>query len=109
MNDLILWADGCFVLLVFGDLSPTACQRLAALASQSPVRCVQVPGADTQPQAKEFVRDQNGHLQGACHVFGHAWALVRPDGYLAATGEAVDSALVEAIELALGIRKREAA
>ena len=109
VNDLILWADGCFVLLVFGDLSPTACQRLAALASQSPVRCVQVPGADTQPQAKEFVRDQNGHLQGACHVFGHAWALVRPDGYLAATGEAVDSALVEAVELALGIRKREAA
>jgi 3-(3-hydroxy-phenyl)propionate hydroxylase len=49
------------------------------------------------------VRDPQGHLQGACHVFGHAWALVRPDAYLAATGEAVDGALVQAIEHALAI------
>jgi 3-(3-hydroxy-phenyl)propionate hydroxylase len=48
------------------------------------------------------VRDPQGHLQGACHVFGHAWALVRPDAYLAATGEAVDGALVRRPSNALG-------
>jgi len=109
VNDLILWADGRLLLLVFGDLSPTACQRLANLGNHSPVRSVQVQGADTRPRAREFVRDVHGHLQGACHVFGHAWALVRPDGYLAATGEAVDGALVEAIETALGLRHKETA
>ena len=55
------------------------------------------------------MRDPKGHLQGACHVFGHAWALVRPDAYVAATGEAVDSHLVHAIGCALGARLEEAA
>jgi 3-(3-hydroxy-phenyl)propionate hydroxylase len=50
-----------------------------------------------------------GHLQGACHVFGRAWALVRPDAYLAATGEAIDGALVCAVERALGLRTGDAA
>jgi 3-(3-hydroxy-phenyl)propionate hydroxylase len=49
------------------------------------------------------VIDPQGHLQGACHVFGHAWAVLRPDGYLAATGETVDATLVHAIEHALGM------
>jgi 3-(3-hydroxy-phenyl)propionate hydroxylase len=35
-------------------------------------------------------------------VFGHAWALVRPDAYVAATGEAVDAAVIEAVGRALG-------
>ncbi|EWS62559.1 hypothetical protein Y695_04213 [Hydrogenophaga sp. T4] len=52
----------------------------------------------------EHVRDPQGHLQGSCHVFGHAWALLRPDGYLAATGESVDAQLVSAIERCLGLR-----
>ena len=59
---------------------------------------------NTVPQAVEHVIDPQGHLQGACHVFGHAWAIVRPDGYLAATGEAVDAKLMHAIEHALGIK-----
>ena len=45
------------------------------------------------------------HLQGACHVFGHAWALVRPDSYVAATGESIDSTLVHAIGKALGLHE----
>jgi len=64
---------------------------------------VQVVGPDEPAQAKEHVRDPKGHLQGACHVFGHAWALIRPDGYLAATGEVVDGDLVQAIEKSLGL------
>ena len=107
VNDLLRWAEGRLLLLVFGDLSAQACQRLAKLSGHVPVRCVQVLGADGRQQAQEFVRDQPGHLQGACHVFGHAWALVRPDAYLAATGEAVDGSLVNAIEHALGLDHKE--
>ena len=52
------------------------------------------------------MRDPQGHLRDACQLStGHpgAWALVRPDGYLAATGEAVDASLVHAIENALAV------
>ncbi|MEO8545198.1 MAG: FAD-dependent oxidoreductase [Betaproteobacteria bacterium] len=103
VNDLIQWAEGQLLLLVFGDQSAQARARLAELTCQAPVRCVQVLGNDNRRQSLETVRDPLGHLQGACHVFGHAWALVRPDAYLAATGEAVDSALVRAIEHALAL------
>jgi 3-(3-hydroxy-phenyl)propionate hydroxylase len=104
VNDLIEWADGDLLVLVFGDISAAASQRLRQLASQAPVRCVQVLGPDSRAQALEHVRDPQGHLQGACHVFGHAWALVRPDGYLAATGESVDADLIQAIGQALGLQ-----
>ncbi len=103
LNDLLRWADGRLLLLVFGDLSAAACQRLAELSRHAPLVSVQVLDADAPAQAIEHVRDPKGNLQGACHVFGHAWALVRPDAYLAATGEAVDGQLVAAIEKALAI------
>src|SRR3990167_4428536 len=92
VNDLLLWAAGDLLVLVFGQLSGAAVQRLQQLASHAPVRSVQALGPDEHGQARERVRDINargiGHLQGACHVFGHAWALVRPDSYLAGTAEA---------------------
>ena len=109
VNDLVQWAHGNLLLLVFGDLSALACQRLANLSSHAPLRCVQVLGADGSAQATEYVRDQPGDLQGACHVFGHAWALLRPDAYLAATGKAVDGSLVASVEHALGIQQEQAA
>ena len=104
VNDLVLWADGQLLLLVFGELSAAAGQRLSNLGRHAPVRSVQVLGPDGRAHAREAVRDPLGHLQGACHVFGHAWALVRPDAYLAATGEAVDGSLIAAIEHALGLK-----
>ncbi|MDO8372836.1 MAG: FAD-binding monooxygenase, partial [Polaromonas sp.] len=108
VNDLLQWADGDLLVLVFGELPAAGLQRLRQLAGHAPVRSVQVLGPDDRAQAREHVRDINargtGHLQGACHVFGHAWALVRPDGYLAATGEAVDGQLVAAVEKTLGLR-----
>ena len=108
VNDLLQWADGDLLVLVFGELPAAGLQRLRQLAQHAPVRSVQVLGPDDRAQAREHVRDINargtGHLQGACHVFGHAWALVRPDGYLAATGEAVDGQLVAAVEKTLGLR-----
>ncbi|WP_372662102.1 FAD-dependent monooxygenase, partial [Hydrogenophaga sp.] len=104
VNQLLDWAAGDLLLLVFADLSAASLQRLRRLGVDAPVRCVQVLGPDAPAQALEHVRDPKGHLQGACHVFGHAWALVRPDGYLAATGESINGQLVTAIEHSLGLQ-----
>jgi 3-(3-hydroxy-phenyl)propionate hydroxylase len=104
VNDLLQWAQGDLLVLVFGELPPAGVARLRTLNAHTPVRSVQVLGLQGRPQAREVVRDPRGHLQGACHVFGHAWALLRPDAYLAASGEAVDGQLVAAIERALGLR-----
>jgi 3-(3-hydroxy-phenyl)propionate hydroxylase len=104
VNALLDWAAGDLLLLVFGDLSAAALQRLRRLCFDTPLRCVQVLGPEAPAQAIEHVRDLHGHLQGACHVFGHAWALVRPDGYLAASGESVGAPLIAAIERSLGLR-----
>ena len=111
VNDLLQWAEGRLLLLLFGDASRTSLERLRALAETAPLRCVQVLGPGDRAAAVEHVRDPKGHLQGACHVFGHAWALVRPDSYVAATGETVDSTLVHAVAKALGAAEavREAA
>lgn len=109
VNDLLRWADGNLLVLVFGSVASSALTRLRSLAETAPVCCVQVLGPDDRPGALEHVRDPKGHLQGACHVFGHAWALVRPDSYVAATGETVDAALVHALGQALGATLEEAA
>lgn len=108
LNDLLRWAGGDLLVLVFGELSAQAASRLRQLGDSAPVRAVQVVAPDARAQAREHVIDQDGkasgHLQAACHVFGHAWALLRPDGYLAATGEAVDAELVRAVERALALQ-----
>jgi 3-(3-hydroxy-phenyl)propionate hydroxylase len=109
VNDLLRWADGRLLVLVFGTLGSAALQRLAALSETAPVRCVQVLDGTDRPGAREFIRDPKGHLQGACHVFGHAWALLRPDSYVAGTGESVDSSLVHAVGRALGAALEEEA
>jgi len=103
VNDLLQWAQGRLLLLVFGELSAQTAARLQILSQSSPLRAVQVVGTDGQAQAREHVRDPQGHVQAACHVFGHAWALLRPDGYVAATGEAVDGGVIAAIERSLGL------
>ncbi|TWO72273.1 FAD-dependent oxidoreductase [Caenimonas sedimenti] len=108
VNQLLRWADGRLLLLLFGGAPPAALERLHSLAETAPVCCVQVVGPDDRPEAREHVLDPKGHLQGACHVFGHAWALVRPDAYVAATGESVDAALVHAVGRSLGAALGEA-
>jgi 3-(3-hydroxy-phenyl)propionate hydroxylase len=102
VNDLLDWADGSLLLLLFGDVGKQAAQRVRALVESAPVLAVQVIDSDGVPSAIEHVRDPKGHLQGACHVFGHAWALLRPDSYVAATGEMVDADLVGAVGKCLG-------
>ena len=103
VNDLLAWAQGDLLVLVFGDLSAAAIQRLRDITQAAPVRAVQVVGPQEPAQVVEHVRDPQGHLQGACHVFGHAWALLRPDSYVAATGESVDTSLLQAITRTLGL------
>jgi 3-(3-hydroxy-phenyl)propionate hydroxylase len=107
VNDLLRWADGRLLVLVFGTAGAQSLERLAGLARMAPVRAVQVLGPDDSPGAAEWIRDPQGHLQGACHVFGHAWALLRPDSYVAATGESVDASLVHAVGKALGTALEE--
>lgn len=109
VNDLLRWADGRLLVLLFGSAPAAALERLRGLAETAPVRCVQVLGPEDPAGAVEYVRDPKGHLQGACHVFGHAWALLRPDSYVAATGESVDASLVHAVGQALGATLEEAA
>jgi 3-(3-hydroxy-phenyl)propionate hydroxylase len=101
VNDLLRWADGRLLLLVFGDPGRAGLARLRELVEAAPLRCVQVLGPNDRPGALEHVRDPAGHLQGACHVFGHAWAVVRPDSYVAATGESVDAGVIQAVARAL--------
>ncbi|MGH8847425.1 MAG: FAD-dependent monooxygenase, partial [Polaromonas sp.] len=112
LMDLLKWADGRLLLLVFGDLSAAAAARLGALSAQADLRCVQVIAPGDRAAAREHVVDPQGHVQATCHVFGHAWALLRPDSYVAATGESIDASLVHALDTALGtgaIARQEAA
>jgi 3-(3-hydroxy-phenyl)propionate hydroxylase len=106
VNDLLQWADGRLLLLLFGRANRASLERLRQLAATAPLYCVQVLGAGESAAAVEHIRDSKGHLQGACHVFGqdpiNVWALVRPDSYVAATGEAIDASLVDAVARALG-------
>lgn len=107
VTDLLQWAGSELLVLVFGELPRAALGHLQQLTQLAPVRAVQVLGATDRAQAREYVRDPHGHLRVASHVFGHTWALLRPDGYLAATGEAVDSDLVAAIERGLGLNAQD--
>jgi 3-(3-hydroxy-phenyl)propionate hydroxylase len=68
------------------------------------MRAVQVPTGRERTQAVEHVRDPDGHLRSACQLQDPGWALVRPDGYLAATGHRVDGRLAAALERSLGQR-----
>ena len=103
LSDLQRWAGARCLLLVWGPLAAPARQRLAALSLAADVRCVQVLKA-LGPAAQEHVLDAPGHLAAACTggaVSNGCWALLRPDGYLAATGPACGAGLVAAVGRAL--------
>lgn len=103
LNDLLAWAGGHLLLLVFGEVSANEMQRLRLLTAHAPLRCVQVVAPGTPALAREQVLDPDDKLKRAAHVFGLRWALLRPDSYLAAVGEDVDAALVHAAERALAL------
>ena len=97
VNELLNWAEGRLLLLVFGTQSQASLKRLKTLTEGTPLRCVQVLDTNTPAQAREHVLDPAQRLRSACQLQGNGWALVRPDGYLAAHGSRVDGQLVQAI------------
>ncbi|MCY1165766.1 3-(3-hydroxy-phenyl)propionate/3-hydroxycinnamic acid hydroxylase [compost metagenome] len=104
LTKLLRWAGGRLLLLVFGDVPPATAKRLRALSVQADVRCVQVVAADGKATALEHVRDIQGHLRATCQIQakGPAWALLRPDSYVAASGEHLDASLLQALAATMG-------
>ena len=112
LNDLLLWARGAHLVLVFGQISTTLANQLQAFSRAAPVLTVQVLAHGEKPQALEHLYDETADrrnaLREACGIAmpkGTAtpWALIRPDAYVAATGQAVNAGLVQAIQRSLGI------
>jgi 3-(3-hydroxy-phenyl)propionate hydroxylase len=104
LNDLINWADGCLLLLVFGQLTSSDLKKLRQLSQQVPLlKLVQVIGPNESSQAREHLIDTKGHLRTACQANNQRWALVRPDSYLAASGGAMNGHLVTSIGKALAM------
>lgn len=102
---LLDWAGSRLMLLVFGELPPATAKRLRALNGQTGVVCVQVLAPRQHAQALEHVIDNSGQLRATCRIASQAgWALLRPDSYVAATGEGVDASVVHAITTALGLQ-----
>ena len=100
LADLLRWAEGRLLLLVFGRLTDAQTVCLDQLTGAQDIRCVQVLQAGQRGAAKEHVVDSQGHL--ADSVGGAAWALVRPDSYLAATGKQIDAGLTRVLTTACG-------
>ena len=108
LGELLGWAQGRLLLLVFGAFSPATTDiaaRLQALAAATPgLRCVQVLAKGERADAMEHIRDTDGHVRATCHAASAGWALLRPDSYIAATGQHIDATLEQAIAAALGGR-----
>jgi 3-(3-hydroxy-phenyl)propionate hydroxylase len=112
VNDLLLWAGGRHILMLFGQFSARARADLRNLSRLAPVLSVQVLARGESAQATEHIYDSNPtrerSLRQGCGLLdlagpGTPWALVRPDGYVAATGIAVNGSLVHAVQKSLGM------
>ena len=103
LADLLQWANGRMLLLVFGELSRkeiTKLQSIGALASVYAVQVVSKKNADVL----EHVIDTNKTLRRACQSEKTLWALIRPDAYLAAKGKSINGQLVKALATALALQ-----
>ena len=103
LADLLQWANGRLLLLVFGELSRkeiTKLQSISALAAVYAVQVVHKKHADVL----EHVMDKNKTLRSACQCEKAQWALLRPDAYLAAKGKAINGQLVKALATALALQ-----
>jgi 3-(3-hydroxy-phenyl)propionate hydroxylase len=99
--DLLTWAQGHVLLLVFGLLDEKETLQVRKLARQTGARCVQVVPKAALATAKEHVVDRHGHLSDCAG--NPRWAMVRPDSYLLATGQQLDTAaLMSAVRSATG-------
>ena len=100
--DLLQWADGRLLLLVFGELGRKDMAKLQSLSALAAVNVVQVVHKK-RAQATEHVIDPHKTLRRACHAEKAQWALLRPDAYLAAKGKALNAQLVKALATALAL------
>ncbi len=119
LNDLLRWAGSHPLLLVWGDsrycINAKALARINQLTRTTGVRAVQITAMLEQACAQEAVLDAQEQLLKACGLSVDAqtisrhlqstcrWALLRPDSYLAAHGNALDDSLVQAIARCTGI------
>ena len=103
LNDLLRWSDGRLLLLLFGPMSAAEVKKVLQLTPYAPLRAVEVMPGQGLAQALEHVRDPAQRLRQACRADQARWALVRPDAYLAATGQAMDGRLVQAVAKALAM------
>ncbi|MEY2789870.1 MAG: hypothetical protein RL295_34 [Pseudomonadota bacterium] len=102
LADLINWANGHMLLLVFGELSTKDIARLQSLTKLAFVRAVQV--VHKKPaQVLECVTDTNKQLRQACHAEKSQWVLVRPDAYVAAKGKVLNAQLVKSLAMSLAL------
>jgi 3-(3-hydroxy-phenyl)propionate hydroxylase len=102
LADLINWANGHMLLLVFGELSHKEIARLQSLGKLAFVRVVQV--VHKKPaQVLECVMDPHKSLRHACHAEKSQWVLVRPDAYIAAKGKTLNGQLVNALAMSLAL------
>ena len=100
--DLLQWADGRLLLLVFGELGRKDMAKLQSLSALAAVNVVQVVHKK-RAQATEHVIDPHKTLRRACHAEKAQWALLRPDAYLAAKGKSLNAQLVKALATALAL------
>ena len=102
LADLLQWANGRLLLLVFGQLGRKQMAKLRSLSALAAVNVVQVTHTKSG-QAKEHVMDPDKTLRRACLAEKAQWALLRPDAYLAAKGKALNAQLVKALATALAL------
>jgi len=98
--NLLEWAQGRLLLLVFGPLRGNEARHISKLAELTGLRSVQVVRQPVAASAKEYVLDDQGHL---AECTGNArWAIVRPDSYIAATGAQLNISLTRSLDAACG-------
>ena len=103
LGDLLLWADSRLLLLVFGQSTPQELKQMRQLSQTDRVRVVQVLRRRHEAQALEHVMQADGLLQQACGDAKAKWALLRPDAYLIARGQALNGYLVQSVSKAYAL------
>jgi 3-(3-hydroxy-phenyl)propionate hydroxylase len=112
LNQLLQWAQGCPLLLLWGAqaLPEAALRQLTRLSSAGQVRLVAVSPGASHRLFLESIQDSGDLLAQACTVSAPEsskttpWALIRPDSYLAARGimQAAHAQPTRALREALG-------
>ena len=103
LGDLLLWADSRLLLLVFGQSTPQELKQMRQLSQTDRERVVQVLRSRHEAQALEHVMQADGLLQQACGDAKAKWALLRPDAYLIARGQALNGHLVQSVSKAYAL------